>query len=177
MKDLEQLKFPIGKFVKPNEINEHHLQEWIKDFETLPEKLEHLIKDLSLEELKLTYRPNGWTITQVVNHLADSHMNSLIRFKLALTEDNPTIRPYLEDRWALLNDYSQEHIEDALFILKGVHKKLTTVFKQLTPEQLKRTFLHPEHNQQFTIEENIGIYAWHSNHHLAHVKQAIEFGE
>lgn len=174
--DIEQLKFPIGKFIKPEHITQDILNQWIHDFETFPERLERIIEHLDSDQFQLKYRPGGWNITQVVNHCADSHINSLIRFKLTLTEDKPIIRPYLEDRWALLEDYSQDNIQDALNILKGVHRKLSKIFKTLSPEQLKRTFVHPEHNQAFSIEENIGIYAWHSNHHLAHVKQAMGLG-
>lgn len=173
--ELEHLKFPIGQFIKPDCITPNHLTEWINDFEQFPKRLNAILKTLPPEALHWQYRPEGWSILQVVHHCADSHINSMIRFKLALTEDNPTIRPYYEDRWALLADYTEDNLEEALMILKGIHAKLTTLFKQFTAEDLKRTFIHPEHNQQVTLEENIGIYAWHSNHHLAHIKQAVEY--
>jgi len=174
MNDINKLKYPTGTFEKPEQITQEQLQDWIKDFEQFPKRLEDLLSSLSSEELHWPYRPGGWSILQVVHHCADSHMNSMIRFKLALTEVNPTIRPYYEDRWALLADYTEDNLDEALFILKGIHGKLTTLFKQFTEEDLKRTFVHPENNQQVTLEENIGIYAWHSNHHLAHIKQAIK---
>ena len=110
----------------------------------------------------------------MVHHCADSHINSLLRFKLALTEDTPTIKPYFEDRFAELKDYS-EPIDTSISILVGVHKKLEILLKKLNKEDLKRQFIHPEHGKYFSIEQTIGTYAWHSNHHLAHIEQALRF--
>ncbi len=172
--NLDQLKFPIGLFDVPDYISDTHLENWIKDFQEFPHRLEALVSELTFDELNWKYRPDGWTIKQVVHHCADSHMNSLIRFKLALTEDNPVIRPYYEDKWATLLDSNTEDILSSLYILKGVHHKLSTLFKAFTENELNRTFVHPEHNETFSIAFNIGNYAWHSNHHLAHVKQAIK---
>ena len=172
--DLYQLKFPIGEFIKPEVITTQHINEWIASIEALPQSIISITKDLSEEELNYKYRPNGWTIKQVVHHCTDSHINSLLRFKLALTENTPTIRPYFEDRFAELNDYS-ESIDSSISILTGVHKKLELLLKNLNPEELKREFVHPEHGKHFSLEETIGVYAWHSNHHLAHIKQALQF--
>lgn len=172
--NLEKLKFPIGLFNPPTQITQDNLNRWISDFESFPQALEQMVSTLSQEQLEWKYRPNGWSIKQVIHHCADSHMNSLIRFKLALTEENPTIRPYYEDRWANLLDSQSSDTESALHILKGVHTKLTILFKSFSENELNRTFLHPEHNKVFTIAYNIGNYAWHSNHHFAHVEQAIE---
>ena len=127
---------------------------------------------MSEVELNYKYRPEGWTIKQVVHHCADSHINSITRFKLALTEHRPTIRPYFEDRFAKLSDYD-EALDSSISILKGVHQKLGILLKGLNDEELKREFVHPEYEKIYTIEETIGVYAWHSNHHLAHIKQAI----
>jgi hypothetical protein len=101
-------------------------------------------------------------------------MNSIIRFKLALTEDSPTIRPYYEDRWATLIDSTDDNLENSLFLLKGLHAKLCQLLKHISEEEMSREFVHPEHGKRFRIDETIGVYAWHSNHHLAHVKQAIK---
>ena len=136
--------------------------------------MEVLVKDLSPLELDYIYRPGGWTIKQVVHHCADSHMNSLIRFKLALTEDLPTIKPYFEERWAELADYHNP-ISDSLIILQGVHNRWVTLLKSLDQEQLKRDFIHPEHQKRFTLKETMALYAWHCQHHLAHIEQALEF--
>ena len=170
--ELNKLKFPIGEFNKPTAINEDIIKSWIVSIEALPQSIIELTKNLNEKELNYKYRPNGWTIKQVVHHCADSHINSLLRFKLALTEKSPTIKPYFEDRFAELVDYA-EPIEASILILKGVHKKLGTLLKNLNQEELKLEFIHPEHNKRFSLEETIGTYAWHSNHHLAHIKQAL----
>lgn len=172
--EFYNLRFPIGEFVKPETITSYHIQEWINHIVELPIAIVDITDNLSEEELNYKYRPEGWTIKQVVHHCADSHMNSIIRFKLALTEQRPTIRPYFEDRFAKLPDYN-EPMDTAISILKGVHHKLGVLLRSLEDEDLKRSFIHPEHNKVFTIEETIGVYAWHSNHHLAHIKQALEY--
>ncbi len=168
------LRFPIGIFEKPDLITNTMLNTWILTLENFPEQLVAITKDLNVEALNFKYRPDGWTIQQVVHHCADSHINSLLRFKIALTEDTPVIRPYLEDQFANLADYKQP-IDTAILILKGVHAKLGILLKSLNPEDLKREFIHPEHHKHISIEEAIGIYAWHSLHHLAHIKQALEY--
>ena len=174
--DLYKLKFPIGEFQKPEVITEQNIKVWIASIKALPQSIISATKNLSEDELNYKYRPNGWTIKQVVHHCADSHINSIIRFKLALTENSPTIRPYFEDRFAKLIDYD-ESIDSAISILSGVHKKLGILLGNMNEEDLKRVFVHPEHGKHFTIEETIGTYAWHSNHHLAHIKQALQFKE
>jgi len=171
--ELYKLKYPIGNFEKPKIITQEHLKNWISTIENFPQNVENITKDLSEVELNYNYRPNGWTIKQVVHHCADSHINSIIRFKLALTEDTPTIRPYFEDRFAKLIDYS-EGLEASIYILKGVHHKLGVLLKNLSDEDLKREFIHSEHGKLFSIEETIGVYAWHSNHHFTHIKQALK---
>lgn len=172
--ELQKLKYPIGEFIKPHIITKQQIENWISDIENFPTSVEETVMYLGEKELNYIYRPDGWTIKQVVHHCADSHMNSIIRFKLALTEDTPTIRPYFEDRWAKLNDY-QEPIDSAMSILKGVHNKLGILIRNFNEEDLQRTFVHPEHGKIFTLKETIGLYAWHSNHHLAHIKQALEY--
>ncbi len=174
--DLYKLKYPLGEFNKPDSITSEQIEDWITSIEALPNSIDSITKNLSEDELNYKYRPEGWTIKQVVHHCADSHINSLIRFKLALTEDKPIIRPYFEDRFAKLIDYD-EPIGASLSILTGVHKKLVVLLKNLNQDDLKREFIHPEHGKHFSLEETIGIYAWHSNHHLAHVKQALNFKE
>ena len=169
-----KLKYPIGEFVKPHTITTTQINTWITAIEALPTAIKTTTKHLSETELNYVYRPEGWSIKQVVHHCADSHINSIIRFKLVLTEDMPTIKPYYEDRWANLIDYKAS-IDSAISILEGIHKKLGILLRSLTPEDLKREFIHPEHGKHFSLEETIGVYAWHSNHHLAHIKQAIEF--
>lgn len=166
---LEQLKYPIGRFKKPEIISKEYLQNCISIIENFPEKLKSEVGQLTDKQLDTSYRENGWTIRQVIHHCADSHINSILRFKLALTEENPTIKPYFEDRFAELTDSRNFPIEASLQILEGTHKRWTALLKSLSEEDLQKTFIHPEHNKEFSLEENIGIYAWHCNHHLAHI--------
>ncbi len=166
--DLEKLKFPIGKFEKPASLTKEILDSFINDIETFPQRLDQEVSHLDRQQLDTPYRPGGWSIRQVVHHCADSHMNSITRFKLALTEDKPGIKPYFEDRWAELPD-SRIAIEPSLQLLQGLHLRWTALLKSLTEEELAKSFIHPEHGKEFRLDENIGVYAWHCNHHLAHI--------
>lgn len=171
--ELETLRYPVGKYQYPDNADEQLKKEWINDISTFPVKLAAAVNGLSQEQLEWVYRPEGWTIKQVVHHCSDSHMNAIIRFKLALTEDNPTIKPYLEHLWANLADY-QNDIEDSLQFLTLLHKKWVTIITNLSASELKRTYIHPEHGKTFDLNYTIGMYAWHCRHHYAHVLQAIE---
>lgn len=170
--NLEKLKYPIGKFQRPEKIEQHHLERWIKIIDGFPGKLNDEVRHLRPEDLERQYRPEGWTIRQVVNHCADSHMNSFIRFKLALTEDSPTIKPYHENLWAELADSKSFPVESALRILDGLHTRWVYLLKNLSDKELDRNFLHPDAQELITLKTNIGIYAWHCEHHLAHVMNA-----
>jgi len=169
---LEELKYPIGKFEKPTTITKEILSKWIDAISSFPTKLKKEVDHLTDAQLDTQYRPGGWTIRQVVHHCADSHMNSLTRLKLALTEDQPTIKPYYEERWAELADSKNMPVAPALKMLEGIHERWTVLLNQLTEEQNQREFIHPEHGKTFRIDENIGVYAWHCNHHLAHITEA-----
>lgn len=173
--EIEKLRYPIGKFEKPEAIMPDLINQWISEIELFPSRMILLTKDLAEVELNWRYRPNGWTIRQVVHHCADSHMNSFIRFKLCLTENIPTIKPYFEDKWAELPDTTEANISESVKIIEGLHSRWTHLLRSLKPEDMKKEFIHPEQGRRISIEENIGIYAWHSNHHLAHIKQAINF--
>ena len=166
---MDNLKYPIGKFQKPETLTKEILDHFINDIESFPERLKTEVEHLSDEQLDTPYRPEGWTIRQVVNHCADSHMNSLTRFKLALTEENPTIKPYYEERWAELADSKNMPIASALKMLEGLHERWIVLLRSLTEKELNRKFIHPEHGKEFRLDENIGVYAWHCNHHLAHI--------
>jgi len=173
---LHTLKYPIGKFVKPEYVNNETLAQWISDIEHLPKNIEGLTKNVATQQLQWVYRPNGWNIKQVVHHCADSHINAFIRFKLALTEESPTIKPYREDLWATLIDGNADDLTDTLFLLKGLHAKLCLLLRYIPKADLTtKTYVHPQHGKRFTLDEAIGMYAWHSNHHLAHIKQALEY--
>lgn len=169
IQELEALKFPIGKYIKPNTLTANITQAYISEIESFPKRLRAEVSHLKEEQLDTPYRPEGWTIRQVVHHCADSHMNSLIRFKLALTEEAPTIKPYYEERWAALADSKTMPIAPSLELLEGLHQRWTVLLKNLNETDLAKTFIHPEHGKSFRIDENIGVYAWHGNHHLAHI--------
>lgn len=172
--DIQKLKFPIGEYVPNKTPAPDLLNQWISDIETFPSRLRDLCAGATSEQLEWRYRPGGWTAKQVIHHCADSHINSIMRFKLALTEDTPTIRPYFEDRWAELADSHEDDIECSLQLLTGLHKRWVILLRSLTDEQLNREFVHPEHGKQFNLRETIGNYAWHCNHHLAHVRNAFK---
>ncbi len=172
--ELEKLRYPIGKFQVPTTITNKDLENWTLVLEQLPEKLEVMVISLTEEQLETPYRPGGWTVRQLVHHISDSHHNSYIRFKWALTEDNPVIKPYDEKAWAELFDSRTAPIQMSLDHLKAVHAKLVYLIKGLSQEQLQRKFIHPDGNQESTVAENVGRYAWHSNHHFAHIANLIE---
>ncbi len=171
--ELHTLKFPIGEYVKTIAPSKEQLALFISDIHLFPQRLREAVESLSQAQLDTRYRADGWTIRQVIHHCADSHMNSFIRFKLALTEDNPTIKPYFEDRWAELID-GKMAIEFSLHILDGLHTRWTALLDSLNEAELARTFRHPEHATPFKIDEYIGMYAWHCNHHLAHITELIK---
>ncbi len=174
---LDKLKYPIGDFEKPiakdTEERKDLIWNWKNDISNFPNRLTALVSTLTEKELNWKYRPNGWTIKQVIHHCSDSHINALIRFKLTLTEDEPTIKPYFEDKWAELQDMTLP-IEVSISILEGIHKKLSIIIESLSESDLEKRFFHPEHQVYFTLFELVANYAWHSNHHLAHIEQAID---
>ena len=171
--EMDSLKYPIGKFEKPTNIGQELIAQWILDIETFPKLLRGLIEGLAVEELNWKYRPDGWSIKQVVHHCSDSHLNSIIRFKWTLTEDTPTIKAYFEDRWAELPDSQDDDLTLSLNLIDSLHSKWVRILRSLTDNQLERTFFHPESQRHIGLKENIGIYAWHCNHHLAHIEQAL----
>ncbi|WP_343914752.1 YfiT family bacillithiol transferase [Aquimarina litoralis] len=143
---------------------------WIRDIESLPNKIETLVANFSEQQLETPYRSGGWTARQVIHHIYDSHHNGYIRFKWALTEDNPVIKPYLEDRWAELFDTKSAPIHLSLDLIKALHAKWAYFLKGLSSEDLEKSFIHPEGDVVISLAEDIGIYAWHGNHHLAHLQ-------
>lgn len=171
---MENLRYPIGKFEYPKEITSACIDDWISVLETLPERLENLVKNLSAEQLEKPYRPEGWTIRQVVHHIADSHHNSYTRFKWALTEDKPLIKAYEEKDWSNLFDAKTAPIQLSLNYITALHAKLVYLLKGLPESDLEKYYLHPEGNVKVTVAENIGKYAWHSNHHFAHIEGVLK---
>lgn len=170
---LEQLKYPIGKANIPKKITLENIEDWITIIEEFPEKLEHLVVNLTEEQLDTSYRESGWTIRQVVHHCYDSHHNSYTRFKWTLTEESPVIKAYFEDRWAALFDTKLAPIYLSINAIKTLHAKWVYLLKGLTNDDLNKYFIHPETNEKVTLKENIGVYAWHCNHHFAHIKELL----
>ena len=167
--EIVHLKYPIGYFEIPENITDGLIKEWIASLERLPERLRKLVIDLSQEQLDTPYRPGGWTVRQTIHHIADSHHNSYIRFKWALTEDRPVIKAYDEKAWSDLFDAKSAPIELSLNHLTAVHAKLVYLLRGLSRNHLQRSFIHPDSNIESPLDENMGRYAWHGNHHYAHI--------
>lgn len=172
--NLEDLKYPIGKVVIPEKITSKHIMEWITILDEFPQRLTRLVSNLNNEQLDTPYRPDGWSIRQVVHHLSDSHHNSYTRFKWTLTEDRPVIKAYFEDRWAELHDSKSAPILLSLHALTALHAKWTYFLRGLSPQELKREFIHPDGKKAISLAENIGIYAWHCKHHYAHISNLLK---
>lgn len=168
MNDLEKLQYPIGRFEAPQFYSEELLNDYKERIASLPDRLNAEVNTLNAKQLETTYRDGGWNIRQVVHHLADSHMNCLIRIKLTLTEDRPLIKPYIEQKWAELPD-SKLPIEVSLELLKGIHLKLHVLMSAFRPEDLNKEYLHPQYEKSFSLQEAMALYAWHGKHHLAHI--------
>lgn len=171
--DIEKLKYPIGNFVVPKKISSAELESCINHIEEFPSRILDITNGLSVEELNYIYRPDGWTIKQVVHHCADSHINAYVRTKLALTEILPVIKPYNEAVWANLIDGTTDSISDSILILKGVHARWSLLLKNLSASDLEREYYHPGNNKNYKLKEVIAIYSWHCNHHLVHIEQAL----
>lgn len=169
--ELEKLRYPIGKFSAPDIYSNEYLSNKIAEIESFPEKLKKEVSQLNNEQLDTPYRPDGWTIRQVIHHCADSHINCFVRIKWALTEEKPIIKFYHEDLWGELSDNRTMPIEPTLSLLEGLHFRLAYLMRNLSQNDLKKSFIHPEHSREFKIEEIIGTYAWHGNHHLAHITE------
>ncbi len=161
-------KFPIGKFNGQPPANEQERQKFLRDIEETPSNLRTAIKGLSEQQLNTPYREGGWTVRQVIHHVPDSHLNSYIRFKWALTEDEPTIKPYYEDRWAELPDSRNTPVEVSLTLLDSLHQRWTTLLHSFSNEDWKKSFRHPELGV-VSLEKALALYAWHGRHHVAHI--------
>ena len=170
---LNELKYPIGLADIPEKITKKNIEDWISDIERFPHELEFLVRELSDNQLDTPYRENGWTIRQVIHHSYDSHHNSYTRFKWALTEDKPIIKAYYEEKWAELHDSKSAPIILTIDALKGLHAKWVYFLKGLSDKDLEKSFIHPSDNDRVGLKKNIGIYAWHCQHHYAHIEQLM----
>ncbi len=171
--NLEQLQYPIGRFEVPSEISEEQLQEAMTILEIFPLQLRELTSTLSEVNLEKTYREGSWTIRQIVHHLADSHHNSYLRYKWALTEDNPLVKVYDQDAWAELKDSKTAPVAWSLTHIEVVHQKIVHLLKMLSEDQWNRTFRHPVSKEVTSLKLNTLRYAWHSMHHYMHIKTAL----
>jgi uncharacterized damage-inducible protein DinB len=169
----DDLRYPAGRFVFDPEITDEKRRAWIDEIAMTPWRLRAAIVGLNDEQLATPYRPDGWIVRQVVHHLADSHMNSFTRFKLALTEDNPTIKPYNESAWAELPDGREAPIELSLKLLEVLHERWAILLQSFRPADWERTFNHPERGKM-TLDETLQLYAWHGRHHIAHITSLRE---
>lgn len=168
----EDLRYPIGRFSVAGAVTRERVDAWIDDIAALPADLRRVVCALTDAQLDTPYRPQGWTVRQVVHHLPDSHMNSFIRFKWALTEERPTIKAYDENGCAALPDYRQP-VAGSLDLLDALHRRWTILLRGLSWPQLQREFVHPESGPA-ALAAAVGAYAWHGRHHLAHVERLLE---
>ena len=172
--DIVQLQYPIGHFECPKDITPADIKIWINDLQTLPDRLKTLVANLSAEQLETPYRPGGWTLRQVIHHIGDSHHHSYTRFKWTLTENKPLIKAYQEKDWSSLFDARTAPIALSLNYITALHAKLVYLLNGLSKSDLQKSYVHPEGNVIVTVAENIGKYAWHGNHHFAHIEGLLK---
>ncbi len=166
-------RYPIGKY-EPKPYSPEQKEKWLADLKFLPEELERSVLNLDAEQLDTPYRDGGWSVKQLVHHVADSHMNAYTRFKLGLTETNPTIRPYDEKEWALLRDNDRVPINVSITLLHALHLRWYEAIHDLEDTDWERTVVHPEHGRQMSLWFLLGLYAWHGKHHTAHITSLRE---
>lgn len=166
--------YPIGKFEYGKSYSAEQTRAHIADIEALPSELNQLTSQLSSEQLKKSYRPGGWNAQQIIHHIADSHSNALIRVKLALTENNPVIKPYDQDAWAVLADVEECPVEVSLKMTEGIHARWTSLLKNMKPGDFDKKYTHPEYNKEFKLDEFIALYAWHGKHHCGQLKVILK---
>jgi uncharacterized damage-inducible protein DinB len=166
-------RYPVGKFKWEGPATFAQREHWIGEIQEAPAKLRASVKDLSDARLDTPYREGGWTVRQVVHHLADSHLNAYIRFRLALTENEPTVKPYDQSLWANLEDARTAPVGPSLSLLESLHYRWVLLLKAMRAEDFTRTFNHPE-NGRMTLDQNLAMYAWHGRHHLGHINSVAE---
>jgi hypothetical protein len=169
-------RFPIGRFHSPETISPEDRARFLETIAAAPLKYREAVAGLSTEQLDTPYREGGWTVRQVIHHVPDSHMNAYVRFKLALTENDPTVKPYDEAAWADLKDVSDTPVETSLSLLDFLHQRWVMLMRGMPEEDWKKRYIHPESNRPMVLDDVLAMYAWHCDHHLAHVRQAISSG-
>jgi len=165
----DDLRYPVGKFIRPKSLTPKEREEAIAAIAEAPAAMRAAVRGLKREQLDTPYRPDGWTVRQVVHHVPDSHMNAYCRFKLGLTEDVPTIKPYNEARWADLADSQSDLIEESLTLLESLHARWLVLLRRMTPADFGRKITHPEWDAPLSLDAVLALYAWHGRHHVAHV--------
>jgi uncharacterized damage-inducible protein DinB len=170
---MTDLRYPIGEFSYAGEQTADERRRAIDEIEAAPVRLRAAVQGLSPQQLDTPYRPGGWTVRQVVHHVPDSHLNAYTRFKLALTEDEPTIKPYDEARWAELADVRTAALEVSFALLEALHQRWVLLLRSLRPEDFRRTLRHPQRGVM-TLEQTLCYYAWHGRHHVAHISSLRE---
>lgn len=165
---MEELRFPTGRFKRPTEYDDRQRVQHIATLASTPGRLRDAVRGLDDAQLDTPYRAGGWTVRQVVHHVPDSHMNSYVRFRLALTEDTPTIKPYFEDRWAELPDAKAMPVEPSLILLESLHERWVSLLRSMRPDDFARTLSHPEHGV-LPLDFFLALYAWHGPHHVAQI--------
>ncbi|HEX4749437.1 MAG TPA: bacillithiol transferase BstA [Bryobacteraceae bacterium] len=167
---MEDLRYPTGRYTPPAEISASQRDEWIEQIAAAPANLRQAVEDLSDQQLDRPYRVGGWTSRQITHHLPDSHLNAYVRFRLALTEDTPIIKPYEESRWATLPDAKSAPIQSSLDLLEALHHRWVLLLTALSGADYGRTFRHPELGE-ISLDWTLGLYAWHGRHHTAQIQQ------
>lgn len=166
-------RYPIGKY-EPRQFSELQKQEWLNDIKFLPLALENAVLNLDEAQINTPYRDGGWTVAQLIHHVADSHINAYCRFKLGLTEENPTIRPYDQQGWSELSDSRNIPVNVSITLLHALHTRWYDILVNMTDDDFNRTIVHPEHQKQMSLWYLLGMYAWHSRHHTAHITHLRE---
>lgn len=166
---IEELAYPIGRFQIPESYDEASLNQWISKIEASPQWYDYSIENLDEAQLHTPYRPGGWTIIQIVHHVADSHMNGYTRFKLALTEQSPEIKPYNEALWAELPDVREVPLNVSITLIHALHRRWAPLLRSFKPEDWERTYFHPEAGRTIPLWESLASYAWHCKHHFEHI--------
>ena len=169
MDSQNDLRYPVGPYRRTERVGRAELDAWISELEALPRHLRKAADGMGDQELDTPYRPGGWTARQVVHHIADGHMSAYTRFRLALTEETPTVKPFEETRWAELVDAKSGPVEPSLAVVDGLHQRWVMLLRSMPDEDFKRRYRHPDRGELVALEETLGYFAWHSRHHVAQI--------
>ena len=172
--DIENLKYPIGKYRVPDPITSDMISQWLQTLEDFPGQLRTMTASLTDEQLDTPYRPHGWTVRQLLVHIGDSHLNSYVRFKWALTEDKPVIKTYSQEGWVSLADVKTLSAAESVGFISAIHERWVKLLKSMTEDHWNRSFVHPETRREVGLKQNLALYDWHSRHHYAHIRNLVD---